>query len=274
MSLAIELVALDLDGTLLGKDGRVSQRNAAAIALARAQGVEVILATGKTRDSAVQVIEELRLDAPGVFLQGLLICAADGAVLREVVFEPALAAAVLRYAEEEGLPHFVYGRGGLFAPVQEHYGNLSRTKYGEPQPQVIGPLAKHTETLAVHKIIFGDPTGDGKLRRRVEQRFGDRLAVTQAVPEYVELFAQGSSKGEGVAWLIGQMGIAPEAMLAVGDGDNDLEMLRMAGIGVAMGNARPSVKASADFVVRSNEEAGVAEALERFVLCPQPVGRV
>jgi len=186
----------------------------------------------------------------------------------------ALAVEVLRYAEEEGLPHFLYGRGGLFAPVQDHYGDLIRTKYDEPQPQVIGPLAQQMETLAVHKNLFGDPAGDGQMRRRMEQQFGERLAVTQAVPEFVELFAQGSSKGEGVAWLLEQMGIAPEAQLAVGDGDNDLEMLGMEGIGVAMGNARPSVKASADFVVRSNEEAGVAEVLERFVLCPQPVAPV
>jgi Cof subfamily protein (haloacid dehalogenase superfamily) len=262
----IKLVALDLDGTLLGRDGRVPQRNIEAIATARAQGVTVIIATGKTRFSALHVIDTLQLDAPGVFSQGLIVCDAAGEILREVRMERNLVQELVDYLERAEMPHSVYTREGLFAPVSDYYSDLIHTKYGEPLPQVVGPLAQRQEMLQVNKVIIGNPAGDGQLRRVMEAEFGDRLTVTQAVPEYVELFAHGASKGAGVAWLLDHLGIAPKAMLAAGDGDNDLEMLRLAGIGVALANARPGVKAAADFVVCSNDDGGVAEALEHFVL--------
>ena len=262
----IELVALDLDGTLLGRDGRVPERNIAAIARARAQGVQVILATGKTRFSALEVIDTLRLDEPGVFSQGLIIYNAVGAILREVTLPRELAHEVLRFAEQNELPHSIYTRDGLYAPEADAYRELISTKYDEPLPQVVGPLTDQLDSLAVNKILIGDPAGDGARRRMMEAAFGGRLAVTQAVPEYVELFAAGSSKGAGLAWLLQRLAIDPAAVLAIGDGDNDLEMLLLAGLGVAVANAQPGVRDAADVVVAAHEDGGVAEAFERFVL--------
>ena len=92
-----------------------------------------------------------------------------------------------------------------------------------------------------------------------------RAAVVQAVPQYIEAMPLGVSKGEGVGWLLNEMGVDPAAVMAIGDGENDLEMLQMVGLGVAMGNAHESVKAVAEVVVGTNEAAGVAEAIEKFV---------
>lgn len=262
----IALVALDLDGTLLQRDGRVPARNAAAIAAALAQGVQVILATGKTRFSALGVIDELALDGPGVFSQGLIIYDGAGTILREVTLDRGLAEEVLGYAEREGLPHSIYTREGLFAPQADKYRELISSKYGERLPQVVGPLTECLDVLDVNKILIGDPAEDGSRRQMLVERFGSRLTVTQAVPEYVELFAPQASKGAGLLWLLRHLGVDAQAVLAVGDGDNDLEMLELAGVGVAVGNARPGVKAAADFVVSDHEDGGVAEALERFVL--------
>lgn len=82
----------------------------------------------------------------------------------------------------------------------------------------------------------------------------------------------GSSKGEGVAWLLNHLGLSPAGLLALGDGENDIEMLQLAAVSAAMGNAGHKVKAAADFVVGSNDEDGVAQAVERFVLQPRGVG--
>lgn len=263
---AIELVALDLDGTLLGRDGRVPQRNVEAIAWARAQGVQVILAAGKTRFSALDVIDTLGLDEPGVFSQGLIIYDAAGAILREATLQRELAHEVLRFAQQNELPHSIYTRDGLYAPEADAYRDLISTKYDEPLPKVVGPLTEQLDRLAVNKILIDDPLGHRARRRMKEAAFGERLAVTQAVPEYVELFAAGSSKGAGLARLLERLAIDPVTVLAIGDGDNDLEMLRLDGLGVAVANARPGVRAAADVVVAPHEDGGVAEALERFVL--------
>ncbi len=90
----------------------------------------------------------------------------------------------------------------------------------------------------------------------------------------MQVLPLGASKGAGVAWLLDHLGMSYSNVLAVCDGENDLEMLSMAGIGVAMGNAGPTVRAVADAVVATNNEAGVAEAIQRFVLEPQRAGLV
>lgn len=79
----------------------------------------------------------------------------------------------------------------------------------------------------------------------------------------------GASKGLGVGWLLDRLGVDPAAVLALGDGENDVEMLQLAGLGVAMGNAGPPALAAADAVTASNEEDGVARAIERYVLAPR-----
>ena len=83
---------------------------------------------------------------------------------------------------------------------------------------------------------------------------------------HFQVLPLGASKGSGLAWLLNHMDISAENVLAMGDGENDLEMLQMVGVGVAMGNAGPKVKAIADAVVASNDNDGVAEAIRRFVL--------
>ena len=93
-----------------------------------------------------------------------------------------------------------------------------------------------------------------------------KATVTQAVPEYIEVLPLGASKGRGVQMLLDDLGILPEEMMAIGDGENDLEMLQMAGIGIAMGNGRTAVKAIADYIVSDNNHSGVAEAIEKFAL--------
>ena len=123
--MTIELVALDLDGTLLDSKGKLSERNAAAIAAAQAQGVKVILATGKTYWSAVGVMATLGLALPGVFSQGMIVREADGTIMREIILDFDLVEDLLSYIERERLPLIAYNRQGLLTPenhdVQRQY---------------------------------------------------------------------------------------------------------------------------------------------------------
>jgi Cof subfamily protein (haloacid dehalogenase superfamily) len=262
----IELVALDLDGTLLDSAGRLPPRNVAAIARVQAQGVGVILATGKTWWSAVDLIDKLGLTLPGVFSQGLIVREANGSIMREIALEYELVNDVLAYLEGRGLPYIAYNRDGLLTPFSDPYNDNIYGKYGEPDSRVLGPMAGRAEELDINKLLMGDKEDLQARRVDLEQRFGHRVTVYQAVPEYVEIMPPGVSKGAGVGWLLERLGIAPEAVLAIGDGENDIEMLNMAGIGVAVGNAARALQETADAVVSSNDNGGVAEALERYVL--------
>ena len=100
--------------------------------------------------------------------------------------------------------------------------------------------------------------------------FGGRCEVTQAVPNMLEILPLGNDKARGVRTLLTHLDVEMSRVVAVGDGENDHGMLKMVGCGVAMGNARPAVLGAAQAVVASNDEEGVAEALEKFVLSMHP----
>lgn len=262
----IELVALDMDGTLLASNGTLSARNVKALLQAQAQGVGVVLATGKTYWAAVEVIAELGLILPGVFSQGLIVCEADGTILREIVLDHDLVNDLLAYLERQGLPYIAYNRDGLLTPEQDHYNDNINVLYGEPAPRVMGPMVGRAAELQINKLLVGDEDDVPSRCIELQRRYGREANIFHAVPEYVDLIPLGTSKGAGVGWMLERLGIAPQAMLAMGDSVNDIEMLNMAGIGVAVGNARSELKVVADYVVGSNDDGGVAEALERFIL--------
>jgi Cof subfamily protein (haloacid dehalogenase superfamily) len=265
----IELVAIDLDGTLLASDGSLPPGNKRAILKAIESGVGVILATGKTRSSAVELIGELGIALPSVFSQGLIIQEADGRIMREISLEDDLAEELVAYLEQRRLPYIVYNRHGLLTPWFDDYNDPISGKYDEPQPRVVGALAGQAGELRVNKLLVGDREDLQARRRDLEQRFGQQATIYQAVPEWVEIIPKDLNKGAGVRWLLERLRIKPEAIMAIGDGENDIEMLQLAGIGVAVGNANPKLKAVADHLVGTNDDAGVAEALDRFVLARQ-----
>lgn len=267
----VEVVALDIDGTLLASDGSLPRRNADAIARVQALGVGVILATGKTYWSAVELIDRLGLALPGVFSQGMIVREANGAILREIALDYELVEGILAYLEQQRLPFIAYNRDGLLTPEIDPYNENIYRKYGEPDPHFVGRMVGRARELGLNKLLIGDREHLQTRRVDLERRFGREATVLQAIPEYVEIMPKGISKGAGVRWLLDRLQIEPRAMLAMGDGENDIEMLQMAGIGVAVGNANPRLKAIADCVVGSNDEGGVAEALDRFVPAARPV---
>lgn len=261
----IELIVLDLDGTLLMGNGRIHPQNTQAIRQAIAHGVPVMLATGKTRESAVELIAMLGLTTPGVFSQGMMICKADGAMMRLVLLDTAVTAITLNFAAEYNLSVIAYCVDGLRTTHDDYYSQILHNKYREPQSVICPDLRYQLDGLQITKLLISNATSDSAVWTDLESRLNGRAAVVQAVPQYIEAMPLDVSKGEGLGWLLAETGIDPAAVMAVGDGENDIEMLQMVGLGVAMGNAHDTVKAVADAVVGTNEAAGVAEAIARFV---------
>lgn len=266
MASAIQLIALDLDGTLLDSHGRLPERNRTAVREACARGVTVILATGKSRASAAHLLRELDLRTPGVYTQGLTIFDGDGRLLHEITLDPAVTTAVVAYLEAHNLPTIAHAGTRLLTPADTPARRLLHTRFDEPLPEVVGPLGPQLDGLRINKLLVSDPGNNAATRAALRELVGARATVLQAVPEFIEVVPPHTSKGAGVTAVLGLLGIAPENVLAIGDGENDVEMLALAGIGVAMGNAHPRARQVADAVVANNDGCGVAEAIERFVL--------
>ena len=191
---------------------------------------------------------------------------AGGEILRLVMLETAVIQKVLAYVTERNLSMCTYGRDGLWSLADDEYRHLLHTKYKEPLPVLCPDMGQKLDELHLTKLLISDEQHNDATRAELQTLVGDKAIITQAVPEYIEVMPLGVSKGEGVLWLLDKMNVNPANVMALGDGENDLEMLQMVGLGVAMGNAHARVKAVADVVVGSNESAGVAEAIEQFVL--------
>jgi Cof subfamily protein (haloacid dehalogenase superfamily) len=269
MRAPIQLVATDLDGTLLNSQHELTPRTEAALKAAMARSVQIILATGKTRASAADLIQRLGLKTPGVYNQGLALYDGDGQLIYQQTLDPALAQQVIDLAEAEDYTIKAYNGVHTFVRAyNRHTAFLS--EHHEPPGEAIGTLRHLPGTMPINKVVIvDDPPRIREARALLSARFDAQIKLVQAIPECLELLPPGASKGEGLRRLLEYLGIAPEHVMAVGDGENDMEMIKLVGIGVAVGNAYHKLKAAADYVVASNDEDGVGEAIERFVLAPQ-----
>jgi hypothetical protein len=267
----IRLAALDLDHTLVGSDLILSPGVKAAVAAALARGVIVTIATGRGAGITGRYAAELGLTAPIICFQGGLVYDyLAQRVLHEVRLDPAVIPVVIDLAER-------HGWNLQFETT--HMSYLPRVSGHPPELLDLLRLAgwQRVDNLATdlpetpHKFILtvNDPAQRDELAAGLSARLtevGLNLTVVPSHPILVEGIPAGLSKATGLAWLAGYLGIGREAVLAVGDNDNDAAMLAWAGVGVAMGNSSPAALAAADWVAPSVAQDGAAAALQKFAL--------
>ncbi len=266
----IELIAIDLDGTLLNSQHQLSDRNAEAVRKAIARGVKVVLITGKTHHSAKSLIEKLGITTPGIYNQGLITAKPDGTVTHQAILDPDVARYIITYAEDRGFNIAVYsGNKILVKRLTPWFEDLCK-KYHEPMPEGIGPLQNILSDIPINKVMAvkeGDPQKTKALRWQLEIQLAQTARILQPIfGDMLEVLPPNTGKGTALKQLLKDLGIKPEKAMAIGDGENDIEMLQLAGLGVAMGNAWDIVKAAANTIVGTNDEDGVAQAIEKFVL--------
>ncbi len=259
----IDLIALDLDGTLLAPDESVSPANRAAIARALAAGIRVVFVTGRGVDTPIQLSRELGLNLPVICCHGALTkdFGADK-TLAHIPVPLAYAKPMVEFAEREGLPIAVY--------VEELFWRIAG---GHAYMQdMLGPGWREADSLL--EVLTEAPTFIRFLGAEavgaMQREFGD-LPLNfryETWHDFVEcaVLNREASKKTALARLCADFGIASERVLAVGDSRNDVPMLQWSGIGVAMGNALPEVRAAVRYVTATNDQDGVARAIERFAL--------
>ncbi len=274
MTKEIKLVAIDLDGTLLNSRHELSDRNRSALESAQQRGIAVVFATGKTRHAAASLIKTLGINSPGIYMQGLITYNADGSVRTRIVMERESVSRVITLGEDFGFSALAYSDNRAFALRIDEF-TTQLTEFGEPQAETITDWRELLDSFAINKVVlYGEENGVAPLRRALEARLASAVHVTRAnIDGMIEVLPANTSKGQAVKTLLDELGIDPSNALALGDGENDIEMLQAVGIGAAMGNATQKLKDIADVIVPSNEEDGVAFALEEFALAGKAVQR-
>ncbi len=274
MPKAVRLVALDLDGTLLDSQKRLSEENRAALTRAARAGIHIVPTTGRFFDGMPEAVKALPFVRYAITINGAAVADREtGEELYRAEIPLGRALELMEYLDTLPVVYDCYqdNAGWISEPLKAridttvkdpHYRQMLH-ELRKPVPELKAFLAGRGRD--VQKIQFFMPTQ--KLRRELletlPKHFPD-LAVSSSVSENIEINAAGATKGLALLGLARRLGIPREGTMALGDGLNDLSMLEAAGIGVAMENACAEAKAVADFVTGSCDDHGVARAIEKF----------
>ena len=260
------LLAIDLDGTLLTPQKNITPRTYKALQRAADAGLTIVIATGQTLSVLQNVCAGLPLSAPQIIENGAIIADIhSGTVLHERLIPPEHILLTLTTLRAFGM-HRAYHT--LHRVYVDKNTPRARNWYRPPVLPVIEveDVASLYPLACIKVAGIGEPDTLREKRRELERLFDGQLYVTQSSFDIVEFLHPHVSKGNALSVIATDLGIVPEEIVAFGDNHNDIGMLRLAGLGVAMGNAHEEVKAAADYVTGSNSEEGVAAAVEEIIL--------
>lgn len=266
-----KLLVLDVDGTLLNDEREISKRTLAALLKVQQMGVRIVLASGRPTYGLMPLAKTLELGNYGGFVLSYNGCQIIKAQNGEILFERRINPEMLPYLEKKarknGFAIFTYHDDTLItdSPDNEYIkneallNNLKIIKEDEFSTAIDFAPCKCMLVSDKEKALIG-------LEQHWEKRLAGTLDAFRSEPYFLEVVPCGVNKANTLGALLEHLGVTREEVIAVGDGVYDVTMLQLAGMGVAMGHSQDSVKVCADYVTASNEEDGVALAVEKLIL--------
>jgi len=261
--MAYKLIAIDIDDTLLDQNMQIPLNVSAAIHKAVLKGVYVILCTGRTKKGAMRFYKKLDLDTLFILSGGAEVCDSEGQIVFSHPVAPDTVNKLLKYAHDNHIHAQVYIDGELVYMESNKYAKAYEASFGHPGIAMGDLLSKTIETPKV--LFVTDEERIPQIQREVGPLFPD-LNIMRSKPTYLEFASANVSKGEALAFTANYYCIAREQIIAVGDSQIDIPMIKYAGLGVAMANASSDVKKASDLVCASNDEGGVADVINEFIL--------
>jgi Cof subfamily protein (haloacid dehalogenase superfamily) len=266
----IEAFACDLDRTLIASDVVLRERTKAAIAAARADGIRVVIVTGRMFQSALPYAHEAGIDDPIVCYQGAAVV--DPETRKFLSHDPIplpLARETIAAVEAAGHSLNVYVGDELYVaevtPEAERYAYFQ-----ELEIHPVGNLIDWLDEPPTKLVSVGEAEALDVLRDHMQALFDSRLHISKSLPIFLEFSRKGVTKGSGLAFLARLLGFERVKTVAFGDAENDVEMLEWAGYAVAVENADDRVLALADHVCPTAENEGVAQVIEAYLTGSRP----
>ncbi|MBE6983271.1 MAG: HAD family phosphatase [Ruminococcaceae bacterium] len=272
----IKIIAMDLDGTLLDSEKRLSEENRAALEEAANKGIEIVPTTGRIYVIIPEAVRQLPFINYAITVNGAEVYDVKNdqvIATNELTWQKAVA--VMEYLDGFDVVYDCYqgGWGYMTAAHLEKVGDYLTSDHfkalyahsRKPVPELKNYLREKGE--GVQKVQFCTKNGDLRafLLEDLKTRF-DGVAISTALPYNGEINDVNGHKGGALVKLCDHLGCTMENVMTLGDGLNDITMLQMAGVSVAMENAAPEVKAAAKYGTGSCDESGVAQAIRKFCL--------
>ena len=261
-------IALDLDGTLTNHDKVVTPKTREALLKAASEGAVIILASGRPTYGIEPVAECLELNQRGGYILsyngGNIVNAKTGEKLFSQFLPDEVIPELYAYAKEHGHALLGYAGNEIITEMPDDQYVKEESRINKMNIRKVDNLFESLEPHPTKLLMTGDPTLMLKAEEELVEKLGDRMDIFRSAPFFLELVPKGIDKAKSLTRLLTKIDLTPADLIAFGDGYNDLSMLKLAGMGVAMENAAPEVRAEADYVTLSNEEDGVAAALTHF----------
>ncbi|MFR9620701.1 MAG: Cof-type HAD-IIB family hydrolase [Rikenellaceae bacterium] len=265
-----KLLVLDLDGTLVNGAKDITQPTLDALRKAQQQGVRIVLASGRPTHGIKHIASQLDIASYGGFIMGfnggVIVDAASGEVVYQSTLPAEVIAPLYEMTREAGVVISTYRDEFVVCEQPDDKYMAIEIKLTRMTPCRVESFVEAVDFVANKCLAVGDPQRLIPLQERVMERFSHCMNAFRSEPYFLELVPKGIDKALSLGRLIEYLGVDRSETVAVGDGFNDLSMIEFAGLGVAMANAQPEVKAVADYITLSNEEDGVAALVEKFIL--------
>lgn len=271
-ALPYSIIALDLDGTLTNSEKIITLRTFDALMKAQREGVRLVLASGRPTFGITALANQLQLaDYGGYVLSyngGRIIDWCKKTVIFSQVVDQKLVPILYDFAEKAQLPIVTYLPDAILASKNEGEYLAEEARINGMPVVVAQNFVEEAMQIAggsTKFLIPGEPELLIQLESEMKAALSEQMEVFRSAPFFLELPPKGIDKAQSLQRLLTHLGLERESLMAFGDGFNDLSMIQFAGQGVAMANAVEEVKSIADFVTTSNEEDGIAHALEHLL---------
>ncbi len=267
--MAYEIMVLDVDGTLIGSDKKMSEATRTALLEIQEQGIKIVIASGRSTAGILPIANELKLDLYGGYILsyngGMATNCATGSVLYSINLPRKIIPEIYEFSQKHQTGIMTYHHNKIIAGNHaDRYIQIDAEACGI-DIHIVSDFAKEV-VYPVNKCLL---TGDSDYLEKVEplaaEAFQGRLSVYRSEGFYIEMMPLGIDKGYGTSKILKTLGFSRYQTIACGDGYNDTPMIEYAGLGVAMGNANEHLKSRANYIAPSHDEDGLVDVIEKFV---------
>jgi Cof subfamily protein (haloacid dehalogenase superfamily) len=258
------LVVADVDGTLLNSQHALTAATRKTLLALQRGGIAFTLATGKILPSVSDIIRQLELSQPLILSNGALVQLPDGTVLFEDPIPQHCLSSLISEVTAHGLDYALYMPNVIFVP-RNTFNTMLLVEFGDPFPVEANPMDLTGKNFCKLLILErDDPTRLERMESLLNERYGDAIKAKRSVPGMLEVFNSNTSKSVALQKIASHLGLSLDQIMVIGDSYNDLDMFRVAGTAIAMGNAPLPVKQMAHISVGSNDEDGIATFLNEL----------
>lgn len=264
-----KIIVLDLDGTLTNNKKEITPHTLDVLTRAQEKGIKIVLASGRPTYGITPLAEKLQLSK----YEGYILAYNGGEIIDwktgELMYKNLLDQDVLPYlykcANDNNFAIVTYDGEYVLTEHPDDEYVLKEALLNVMKIKKVDNFLEAVKHPIAKCLIVGEPTRLAELEKEMYEHLKDRMGVFRSEPYFLELVPKGIDKAQSLAVLLKELGMTKDEMIAIGDGFNDLSMIKYAGMGVAMGNAQQVVKDNADFITLTNEEDGAAYAIEKFM---------